>query len=125
MKRYFEDFKSFAIRGNVMDLAIGIIIGAAFAKIVDSLVKDVIMPMLGIIIGGVDFTKLSFGVDGAQIMYGNFLQAVFNLLIVAFALFIAVKAIKKIRKSRKKEPPKEEDPEDIQLLREIRDLLKK
>ena len=126
MKRNLEEFKSFALKGNVMDLAIGVIIGAAFSKIIDSIVGDVIMPLLGIFIGGVDFTKLSFGIGKAQIMYGNFLQAIFNLLIVAFALFMIVKIINKLRK----EKPVEDAgpaiiPEDIKLLTEIRDALKK
>lgn len=125
MKRYFDDFKSFAIRGNVIDLAVGVIIGAAFGKIVDSLVKDVIMPVIGIFVGGIDFTELSFGIDGAQVMYGRFLQTFLDLIIVAAVLFVLIKVIKRLRRQKQIEPPKEEDPEDIRLLREIRDLLKK
>lgn len=125
MKRYFDDFKSFAIRGNVIDLAVGVIIGAAFGKIVDSLVKDVIMPVIGIFVGGIDFTELSFGIDGAQVMYGRFLQTFLDLIIVAAVLFVLIKVIKRLRRQKQTEPPKEEDPEDIRLLREIRDLLKK
>lgn len=125
MKHYLQEFKSFALRGNMLDLAVGIIIGAAFGKIVDSLVKDIIMPTIGLFVGGVDFTELSFGIDGAQVMYGNFLQAVFNLLIVAAALFVTIKVVRRMQKERKAESIPEEDSEEVQLLREIRDSLKK
>ncbi len=127
MKRYISEFKSFALKGNVMDLAVGVIIGAAFGKIIDSLVKDVVTPILGIFIGGVDFTKLSFGIDSTQVMYGNFLQAIFNLLVVAAALFVLIKALNRMRREKKteKDPDPAQTPEDIALLTEIRDLLKK
>jgi large conductance mechanosensitive channel len=125
MKKYINEFKSFALKGNVMDLAIGVIIGAAFGKIVESLVGDIVMPILGIFIGGVDFTKLSFGIGNAQIMYGNFLQALFNLVIVGAALFVLVKAINKMKKEKPVEDTPATTPPDIALLTEIRDLLKK
>lgn len=126
MKRYIGEFKSFALKGNVMDLAVGVIIGAAFGKIIDSLVSDIVMPILGIFIGGVDFTTLSFGVNDTMVMYGNFLQAIFNLLVVAFALFVLIKALNRMRREKKteKNPDPVETPEDIALLTEIRDLLK-
>lgn len=109
----------------MFDLAIGVIIGAAFGKIVDSLVGDMVMPVLGIIIGGIDFTKLSFGLGSAQIMYGNFLQALFNLLIVGMALFVLVKTINKMKKEKPAEQNVATDPADVVILKEIRDLLKK
>jgi len=127
MKRYIAEFKSFALKGNVTDLAVGVIIGAAFGKIVESLVGDIVMPVLGIVIGGLDFTKLSFGLGTAQIMYGNFLQALFNLIIIGAALFVMVKAINRMKREKPAEndPVSVPDPADIALLKEIRDLLKK
>jgi large conductance mechanosensitive channel len=127
MKRYIAEFKSFALKGNVTDLAVGVIIGAAFGKIIESLVGDIVMPILGIVIGGLDFTKFSFGLGTAQIMYGNFLQALFNLIIVGAALFLVVKAINrmKIEKSTQTDVAPPTDPADIALLKEIRDLLRK
>ena len=127
MKRYVAEFKSFALKGNVTDLTVGVIIGAAFGKIVESLVGDIVMPLLGIIIGGLDFTKLSFGLGTAQIMYGNFLQALFNLIIVGSALFVVVKAINRMKREKptQNDSMSIPDPADIALLKEIRDLLKK
>ncbi len=125
MKRYIAEFKTFALKGNVTDLAVGVIIGAAFGKIVDSLVKDIVMPFLSIFIGGIDFTKLSFGIDNAQVMYGNFLQAIFNLAIVAAALFVFIKALNRMKRNKKDPEVVAATPEDIALLTEIRDLLKK
>src|SRR5690606_38608588 len=100
-----KEFKDFAMRGNVVDLAIGIIIGAAFGKIVASLVADIIMPPIGILVGGVDFSDLAFtlkaasdGVDAVVIRYGLFLQTIFNFLIVAFAVFMLVKALNNLKK---------------------------
>ena len=127
-----QDFKSFAIKGNMVDMAVGIIIGAAFGKIVSSLVKDILMPPIGILIGGVDFTDLAYtlkaakdGVDAVTINYGLFIQTVIDFLIVAMAIFVAVKVIQRMqRKEEEKpsEPPKPSNEE--QLLTEIRDLLK-
>ncbi len=125
MKRNISEFKSFALKGNVMDLAIAVIIGAAFGKIIESVVADIVMPILGIFIGGVDFTKLAFGIGDAQITYGNFLQAIFNLVIVALALFVLIKAINKLKKEKKVEEGVPPVAQDIVLLTEIRDLLKK
>ncbi len=124
MKRYVSEFKSFALRGNVMDLAIGVIIGAAFGKIIESVVSDIVMPIIGLLVGGIDFTELSFGIADAQVKYGNFLQAVFNLIVVAAALFILIKAINKLKKEKKVDGEPAPVPEDIALLTEIRDLLK-
>ncbi len=124
MKRYISEFKTFALKGNVMDLAVGVIIGAAFGKIIESLVSDIVMPIIGTVIGGVDFTKLSFGILDAQIKYGNFIQAVFNLLVVAAALFVLIKSINRLKKQKKVDGAPAPTPEDIALLTEIRDLLK-
>lgn len=124
MKRYISEFKAFALKGNVMDLAIGVIIGAAFSKIIDSVVTDIVMPLLGIIIGGLDFTTLSFGIGSANVMYGNFLQAIFNLLVVAAALFVMIKAINRMKKEKPVDSSPVAIPQDVALLTEIRDLLK-
>ena len=121
-----KEFKEFIARGNVIDMAVGVIIGGAFGKIVTSIVNDLLMPLIGIISGGIDFTGLSFKINEAQIKYGNFLQNVIDFLIIAFCIFILVKIVNKI--TRKKEETIEETPtpkpEDVVLLEEIRDLLK-
>ncbi len=119
-----KEFKKFIARGNVMDLAVGVIMGSAFGKIVTSIVSDILMPLIGVIIGGIDFSGLSFKLGEAEIKYGNFIQNVIDFLIVAFCIFIMVKIVNKITH---KEEPKEEAPEkpaDVALLEEIRDLLK-
>ena len=100
MKRYITEFKSFAMRGNVMDLAIGVIIGAAFGKIVDSIVNDVVMPIISMIIGKANFSDLVITVGETQIKYGSFIQSVFNFTVVAFAIFIFIKAINRIKKEK-------------------------
>lgn len=120
-----KEFKKFIARGNVMDLAVGVIMGSAFGKIVTSIVSDILMPLIGVIIGGIDFSGLSFKLGEAEIKYGNFIQNVIDFLIVAFCIFIMVKIVNKI--THKEEPKEEEVPEkpaDVALLEEIRDLLK-
>ncbi len=92
-----SEFKEFAMKGNVMDLAIGVIIGAAFGKIVDSMVNDIIMPIVGILTGGVDFSKLSYKVGAAELKYGNFIQVSFNFIIISFVLFMVIKAMNRMR----------------------------
>lgn len=124
MKRYIAEFKSFALKGNVLDLAIGVIIGAAFSKIIDSLVTDVIMPLLGIIVGGIDFTQVTFGIENAQINVGLFIQAFLNFVLVALSLFVLIKFINKFKKDNKNNPEKTIS-EEVKLLTEIRDSLKK
>ncbi len=127
-----KEFKEFIARGNVMDLAVGVIIGAAFGKIVTSLVNDILMPLIGLILGGIDFTGLSVKVGDAKVMYGNFIQSTIDFLIVAFCIFLMVKAVNKLMDKAKKDTT-EENVEDIEeavndevkLLEEIRDLLKK
>lgn len=122
--KWLKEFGEFINRGNVMDLAVGIIIGAAFTAIVNSLVNDLIMPLIGIIIGGVDFTGLAIQVGGATLAYGNFIQAIINFLIVAFAVFWLIKVLNRFYKKKATEPPPPTPPTDeTVLLREIRDIL--
>ena len=122
----WEDFKAFALKGNVLDLAVGVIIGAAFGKIVTSLVNDLIMPLIGLILGGVDFTGLELKVGGAVVKYGVFLQSVLDFLIVAFAIFIFIRMLTNMKKKEPEVAAAEElpAPTQEQLLGEIRDLLK-
>lgn len=127
IKKELQEFREFVLRGNVLDLAVGVIIGGAFSKIVSSLVNDVLMPLIGILIGGVDFKNLTLTIGDAKITYGNFIQNVIDFLIIAACIFVIVKVINKIIKPLKKEEKKEEPkkPDYIVLLEEIRDLLKK
>jgi large conductance mechanosensitive channel len=128
-----DEFKAFAMKGNVVDMAVGIIIGAAFGKIIASLVNDVIMPPLGLLIGGVNFTDLKFVMKAAvgdipavTLNYGNFLQVVFDFLIVAFAVFMMIKAMNAAKKKEEAAPAAPPAPtKEETLLTEIRDLLKK
>ena len=141
MKEILQEFKQFAMRGNVVDMAVGIIIGGAFGKIVSSLVSDVIMPGVGLLVGGVNFTDLKItlkdavmnGEEGVSpavaINYGNFLQVTFDFIIIAFAVFMLVKGVNALSKKKEEKPAAPATPPappaDIQLLTEIRDLLKK
>ncbi len=116
-----REFMDFIRRGNVLDLAVAVILGVAFGAIVTSLVDDIIMPLIGLVIGGVDFSSLSIQVGDAVIAYGSFIQAIVNFLLISLALFMLVKAAKSVQR-----PPAEETPEptaEEKLLREIRDLL--
>ena len=128
MKKFLEEFKKFALRGNVLDMAVGIIIGGAFTAIVTSLVNDVITPILGIISGGIDFTGVVIQFGEAQIKVGNFIQAVITFLLTAFALFLILKAFNSFKKKEEAKPAAPAEPPappaDVQLLTEIRDLLK-
>lgn len=129
-----QEFKEFAVKGNVVDMAVGIIIGAAFGKIVSSFVDDVIMPPIGMLLGGVDFSNLAITLKEAAgeapavvISYGKFIQSMVDFTIVAFAIFIAVKAINSLRKEAEAEPEADATPEpseEIVLLAEIRDAIK-
>lgn len=120
-----KEFKKFISRGNVVDLAVGVVIGGAFSKIVSSLVDNIIMPLVGILIGGIDFTKLSFTIFDVKVEYGVFLQNVVDFLIIAFCIFMVVKLFNKLTKrEEKKETPKPAKPNQEVLLEEIRDLLK-
>lgn len=130
---FIQEFKKFAMRGNVIDLAVGVVIGGAFGKIVNSLVADIITPPLGFIIGGVDFSNLTINLNSpigdlkpVTINYGKFLQASFDFLIIAFALFLFIRTINRLQKKEEEKPaPPPEIPADVKLLTEIRDLLKK
>ncbi len=138
----FKEFKEFISKGNVMDMAVGLVTGSAFTAIVSSLVNDVIMPLIGLLVGGFNFTGLKItlkeateGAEAVTLNYGSFIQAVINFLIVAFVIFLVVKAMNKMRTAAEKLLKKEEEeakeeapaepPADIALLTEIRDLLKK
>lgn len=139
MKKIIQEFKQFAMRGNVIDMAVGIIIGGAFGKIVSSLVADIVMPLIGIIVGGVNFKDLKVVLkkavmDGDTVVspevslnYGNFIQVTFDFLVIALAVFLLVKGVNALARKRKKEAEKAAPaapPADIKLLTEIRDLLK-
>ncbi|GAB6428187.1 large conductance mechanosensitive channel protein MscL [Bacillus anthracis] len=120
----WNEFKKFALKGNVIDLAVGVVIGAAFGKIVSSLVKDIITPLIGLLMGGINFTGLKFTVGEASVKYGNFIQTIFDFLIVAFAIFIFVKVFNKMTLKREAEKKEEKATKEEVLLSEIRDLLK-
>ena len=140
--KFIDDFKAFALKGNVMDMAVGVIIGGAFGKIVTSVVSNVIMPPIGLLVGGVDFTDLKItlkdavpatdtteAIEAVTINYGQFLQDVFDFLIIAFCIFMMVKAIARLTAKKKEEKPAEPAPApepsaEEKLLTEIRDLLK-
>ncbi|MEZ4200536.1 MAG: large-conductance mechanosensitive channel protein MscL [Candidatus Paceibacterota bacterium] len=126
MKGFIEEFKAFAMKGNVVDLAVAVVIGAAFGKIVSSLVDNIIMPLVGVLLGGVDFTGYSAEIGDASVTYGVFLQSVVDFVIIAFVIFLVIKAINKAQgPEEKKEEAPAEPPEDIKLLREIRDSLRR
>lgn len=121
-----QEFKAFAMRGNVIDLAVGVVIGGAFGTIVSSLVGDIIMPIIGVLTGGVDFSGLAVTVGKATVSYGKFIQAVFVFVIVAFSLFMVIKGMNSMKKKEEEKPAQPAEPSaDIKLLTEIRDLLKK
>lgn len=125
MKKFLNEFKAFIARGNVMDLAVGVIIGGAFSSITTSLINDIIMPLLGILTSSVSFANLSVEIGGAVVTYGNFIQAVMNFLIMAFVVFCLVKALNKLYRKKEEAPPPPPAPSKEELLlTEIRDLLK-
>jgi large conductance mechanosensitive channel len=120
-----KEFRDFINRGNVVDLAVAVIIGGAFGAIITSLVDDIIMPLIGVIIGGVDFASLSIQVGEASILYGSFIQAIVNFAIIAFVLFLIVRSFNKLQKEEEEAPPTPPAPSPEEaLLTEIRDLLK-
>lgn len=124
-----KEFREFAMRGNVIDLAVAVVIGAAFTAIVTSLVDDIIMPLVGVLLGGVDFSSLAITVGNASITYGNFIQAIINFLLIAFVLFLIVRSINQLQerliKAEAEAPVAPEEPSSEELLlTEIRDLLK-
>ena len=131
MKEILEEFKKFISRGNVVDLAVGVIVGSAFTAIVNSLVNNILTPILGLVLGGINFSGLSIVIGEESIMYGAFIQSVIDFLITAFCIFMIVKFINRLSLIKnKKEEEKQEEPkpttkaDDIILLEEIRDLLK-
>lgn len=121
----FKEFVDFVKRGNVIDLAVAVIIGGAFGAIITSLVNDIIMPLVGVVLGGIDFASLSVQVGDATIMYGSFIQATINFLIIAFVLFLVLRGYNRMQKKEEEAsaPPPQPSPEE-KLLTEIRDLLK-
>lgn len=129
----FKEFREFAMRGNVMDMAVGIIIGGAFGKIVASLVNDVLMPPIGLLVGGMDFTKLAITLKAAQgeapavlLKYGMFIQQTIDFIIIAFVIFMMIKGMNKLRRKQEEAPAAPPaPPRQEALLEEIRDLLKK
>lgn len=128
MIKEFKEFKEFISRGNVLDMAIGVIIGGAFGKIVTSVVNDLLMPLIGILLGGLDFSNLSLKIGDSKILYGAFIQSVIDFLIVAACIFMIMKIVNKITNKEKKEEEQKEAKEkskEVALLEEIRDLLKK
>ena len=128
---FIQEFKEFAMRGNVLDMAVGVVIGGAFGKIVSSLVGDIIMPIVGVVTGGVNFTDLKFvlkqatdNVAAVTINYGAFIQTMVDFLIIAFCIFCVVKTINSLKKPKNQDEQVQSTPEETLLLREIRDLLK-
>ena len=120
-----KEFKKFIARGNVLDLAVGVIVGGAFSSIVTSLVNNIFTPIIGLVLGGVDFSNLSITFRDTQIMYGAFIQSVIDFLIVAFCLFIVVKVVNRVTaKKEKKEEKKDTRSAELKTLEEIRDILK-
>lgn len=122
-----KEFKEFISRGNVVDLAVGVIIGGAFGKIVTSLVNDILMPIIGLLLGGIDFSSLAIKFKDATISYGMFIQNIIDFLIIAFCVFIFVKIVNKLTHLKKEEIKKDDKPVETELsiLKEIRDELKK
>lgn len=130
MKGFVKEFKAFAVKGNVIDLAVAVVIGAAFGKIVSSLVTNVITPLIGLLMGGIDFSGLEYTIGDATLTYGMFIQSIVDFLIVALVIFMVIKGINKAQgniKGEKKVPETKsvEPSEEVKLLREIRDTLKR
>ena len=125
MKAFFREFKTFASRGNVIDLAVGVMLGSAFSAITNSLINEIVMPFLGIFTSQITFSDLTLTIGGAVIAYGNFIQAVLNFLVMSFVIFCMVKAINRLHRKKEEAPkaPPKPSNEEV-LLAEIRDLLK-
>ncbi|EAC3172743.1 large conductance mechanosensitive channel protein MscL [Listeria monocytogenes] len=124
MKKMLVEFRDFALKGNVLDLAVAVVIGAAFGKIVSSLVDNIIMPLVGVLLGGLDFTDLSFKVGKSVIQYGAFIQSIVDFIIIAFAIFIFVKVLTSFIKKKEQTVEETPIPPTEEYLKEIRDLLK-
>ena len=121
---FVKEFKEFAMKGNVMDMAVGVIIGGAFGKIVSSLVDDVLMPLIGMITGGVDFNGLVAKVGDATVKYGTFIQNIIDFLIIALCIFLMIKAMNKLKKEEEPAPEAPAGPTTEELLADIKDILK-
>ncbi len=119
-----REFREFINRGNVIDLAVAVILGGAFSAIINSLVADIIMPLIGVLLGGVDFTALAITVGDAAITYGNFIQAIINFLIIAFVLFLIIRAMNRMNRKKVEAPAPPVPTVEEKLLTEIRDLLR-
>lgn len=119
-----NEFKKFISRGNVVDMAVGVIVGAAFGKIVTSLVSDILMPLIGTFLGGLNFTSLSIKVGDANIAFGSFLQSVVDFLIISFCIFVIIRLFEKFKHEETKKEEKKKKSDEVLLLEEIRDLLK-
>ena len=124
MKGFIREFKTFLNRGNVLDLAVGVIIGGAFKSITDSLTNDILMPLLGLLVNRVSFSDLTLTLGSATIAYGSFLEAVLNFIIMAFAVFCIVKAFNRLHRKKEEAAPAPKPSQEELLLTEIRDLLK-
>ena len=136
--KWIQEFKAFAVKGNVVDMGVGIIIGAAFGKIVSSFVADVIMPPLGLLIGGINFSDLAFtlkkaiaasvdkpAVPAVTLNYGKFIQTAIDFTIIAFAIFVVIKGINYLKRTEEAKPPEKQAVSEVSILSEIRDILKK
>ena len=125
MKKFFDEFKAFISKGDVVSMAVGLMVGSAFTAIITALNANIITPILGIIMGGIDFSGIIIKIGAAEIGVGLFIQAIFNFLITAFVLFLVVKFFNSFKKKEEEKPaPAPKEPEDVKLLKEIRDLLK-
>lgn len=124
VQKNVSEFKEFIMRGNVLDMAIGVIMGGAFGKIVSSIVNDILMPVIGLLLGGLDFSSLSINVGDATIKYGMFIQNVIDFLIISLCLFIMIKFVSRLSHKQEESQEEKKKAEDILLLEEIRDLLK-
>lgn len=126
MKNFVAEFKAFALKGNVVDLAVAVVIGAAFGKIVSSLVENIVTPLVGVLIGGINFTTLTLTVGDAVVTYGVFLQSIFDFVVIALAVFVAIRMLARLQKKEEEKPAEEKvtkPSEEVQLLTEIRDSL--
>ena len=125
MKKFFEEFKKFAVKGNAFDMAVGVIIGGAFTSIVNSLVKDIFTPLIGVVTGGIDFSGLIITVGESQILVGNFINAIISFLLVSISVFMLVKFMNILKKKEEEKPAPDPKPSNEEiLLTEIRDILK-
>lgn len=120
----WKDFKAFIAQGNVMELAVAVVMGGAFGKIVSSLVDQIIMPLVGILLTGINFSNLSYKVGNAEVMYGEFIQSIIDFLIIAVSIFLFIRMLNKLKRKKEEDEEEPEIDEKAELLKEIRDLLK-